>query len=222
MSMNRREFSQAATGVAGAVLASSTLWTGFAHAQAKKPEAGKDYLIVDPRAPVEAPAGKVDVVEFFGYFCPHCNSFEPTLSAWLKTVPAHVAFRRAHVAFNDGMAPQQRLFLALEAMGLVEKMQVSVFSAIHKDKLKLNTRDAIVDWVVAQGVDKTKFLESYNSFSTATKASRMTQLQNAYKLEGVPALGIAGRFYIDGTLAGSMPRVLQIADYLIAEVKAGR
>lgn len=222
MSMNRREFSQAATGVAGVALASSTLWTGLAHAQAKKPEAGKDYLVVDPRAAVDAPAGKVEVVEFFGYFCPHCNAFEPTLSAWLKTLPAHVAFRRAHVAFNDAMAPQQRLFLSLDAMGLIEKMQTSVFSAIHKDKLKLNTRDEIVEWVVKQGVDKAKFLENYNSFSIATKASRMTQLQNAYKLEGVPALGIAGRFYIDGTLAGSMPRVLQVADYLIAEVKAGR
>lgn len=222
MSMNRREFSQAATGVAGVALASSTLWTGLAHAQAKKPEAGKDYLVVDPRAAVDAPVGKVEVVEFFGYFCPHCNAFEPTLSAWLKTLPAHVAFRRAHVAFNDAMAPQQRLFLSLDAMGLIEKMQTSVFSAIHKDKLKLNTRDEIVEWVVKQGVDKAKFLENYNSFSIATKASRMTQLQNAYKLEGVPALGIAGRFYIDGTLAGSMPRVLQVADYLIAEVKAGR
>ena len=222
MSMNRREFSQAATGVAGVALASSTLWTGLAHAQAKKTEAGKDYLVVDPRAAVDAPAGKVEVVEFFGYFCPHCNAFEPTLSAWLKTLPAHVAFRRAHVAFNDAMAPQQRLFLSLDAMGLIEKMQTSVFSAIHKDKLKLNTRDEIVEWVVKQGVDKAKFLENYNSFSIATKASRMTQLQNAYKLEGVPALGIAGRFYIDGTLAGSMPRVLQVADYLIAEVKAGR
>lgn len=217
--INRREFSQTATGIA---LASSTLWMGSAHAQTKKPEAGKDYLVVNPRAPVEAPAGKVDVVEFFGYFCPHCNSFEPTLSAWLKTLPAHVAFRRAHVAFNDAMAPQQRLFLALDAMGLVEKMQVSVFSAIHKERIKLTTRDEIVEWVGKQGVDKPQFLEHYNAFSIATRASRMTQLQNAYKVEGVPAMGIAGRFYIDGSLAGSMQRVLQIADYLIAEVKAGR
>lgn len=217
--INRREFSQTATGIA---LASSTLWTGWAHAQTKKPEAGKDYLVVDPRAPVEAPAGKVDVVEFFGYFCPHCNSFEPALSAWMKTLPSHAAFRRCHIAFNDGMAPQQRLFLALDAMGLVEKMQVSVFSAIHKERIRLATRDEIVEWVAKQGIDKAKFLEHYNAFSTATKASRMTQLQNAYKVEGVPAMGIAGRFYIDGSLAGSMQRVLQIADYLIAEVKAGR
>lgn len=219
MNMNRRAFSQAATGVA---LASSTLWTGLAHAQAKKPEAGKDYLVLDPRAPVEAPAGKVEVVEFFGYFCPHCNAFEPTLSAWVKTLPAHVAFRRSHIAFNDGMAPQQRLFLALDAMGLVEKMQASVFGAIHKDHIKLTTRDEIVEWVAKQGVDKAKFLENYNSFSTATKSARMTQLQNTYKVEGVPALGIAGRFYTDGSLAGSMQRVLQVADYLVAEVKAGR
>jgi thiol:disulfide interchange protein DsbA len=71
-------------------------------------------------------------------------------------------------------------------------------------------------------VDKTKFMEQFNSFSIATKVTRATQLQNAYKVEGVPASGVAGRFYTDGTLAKSMPRALQIVDYLVAEVRAGR
>ena len=73
-----------------------------------------------------------------------------------------------------------------------------------------------------QGVDKKKFMEQFNSFSIATKASKATQLQNAYKIEGVPAMGVAGRFYTDGEMAGSMPRVLQIVDYLVAQVRARR
>lgn len=219
MTLNRREFSQA---LAGSALATSPLWSWHAHAQSKKPEAGKDYLVVEPRAPIEAPAGKVEVVEFFGYFCPHCNAFEPALERWVKTLPGHVAFRRSHVAFNDAMAPQQRLFIALDAMGLVDKLQANVFAAIHRDKLKLSTRDEIADWAAKQGVDKAKFLEHYSSFSTATKATRLTQLQNTYKVEGVPALGVAGRFYTDGSLTGNMERALQVVDYLVAEVKAGR
>jgi len=162
------------------------------------------------------------VVEFFWYSCPHCNIFEPALANWVKALPKDMAFKRSHVAFNDGFVPQQRLFLALEAMGMLEKLHVKVFNAIHSEKVNLAKGDAITDWVVKQGVDKAKFLEQYNSFSVSTKATRSTQLQNAYRVEGVPALGIAGRFYTDGSMAGSMERALQVAEYLIAEVRAGR
>ena len=219
MNMKRREFSQAA---AGAALASAALLSPLAHAQAKKPVAGKDFHILDAKAPVEAPAGKIEVVEFFWYSCPHCNIFEPALANWVKALPKDMAFKRSHVAFNDGFVPQQRLFLALEAMGMLEKLHVKVFNAIHSEKVNLAKGDAITDWVVKQGVDKAKFLEQYNSFSVSTKATRSTQLQNAYRVEGVPALGIAGRFYTDGAMAGSMERALQVAEYLIAEVRAGR
>ena len=219
MNMKRREFSQAA---AGAALASAALLSPLAHAQARKPVAGKDFHILDAKAPVEAPAGKIEVVEFFWYSCPHCNIFEPALANWVKALPKDMAFKRSHVAFNDGFVPQQRLFLALEAMGMLEKLHVKVFNAIHSEKVNLAKGDAITDWVVKQGVDKAKFLEQYNSFSVSTKATRSTQLQNAYRVEGVPALGIAGRFYTDGAMAGSMERALQVAEYLMAEVKAGR
>ncbi len=44
----------------------------------------------------------------------------------------------------------------------------------------------------------------------------------AYRVEGVPALGIAGRYYTDGSLAQSMERALQVTDYLIAEIRKGK
>jgi thiol:disulfide interchange protein DsbA len=144
------------------------------------------------------------------------------LANWVKALPKDMAFKRTHVAFNDGFVPQQRLFLALEALGMLDKLHLKVFNAIHTEKINLAKGEAITDWVVKQGVDKTKFLEQFNSFSVSTKATRSTQLQNAYRVEGVPALGIAGRFYTDGAMAGSMERALQVAEYLIAEVRAGR
>ncbi len=220
MNMKRREFSQVA---AGAALASSALWLSpVAQAQGAKPQAGKDYFVLENRAPVEAPAGKIEVVEFFWYNCPHCNAFEPELEKWIKTLPKDVAFRRSHVAFNDGFVPQQRLFLALEAMGLVDKLQAKVFNAIHTEKINLTTGDAITEWVVKQGVDKAKFLEQYNSFSVQTKTTRLTQLQNHSKVEGVPALGIAGRFYTDGGLAGNMERAVQVTEFLIAGIRTNK
>jgi thiol:disulfide interchange protein DsbA len=104
----------------------------------------------------------------------------------------------------------------------VEKLHSKVFAAIHGEKQNLAKPEAILEWVAQQGVDKEKFIAQYNSFTVATKASKAAQLQNAYKVEGVPALGVAGRYYTDGSLAGNMPRVLQVVDSLVADLRAGR
>ena len=215
--MKRRDFSLACGAAAGA----AWLPTG-ASAQAKPPQAGSDYLVVEKPAAVEAPAGKVEVVEFFWYSCSHCNAFEPALEGWIKRAPKDVVVRRVPVAFQESFVPQQRLFYALEAMGLLDKLHAKVFAAIHGEKQNLAKADAIADWVAKQGVDKAKFVEQFNSFSVATKATRGTQLQNAYRVEGVPSLGVAGRFYTDATLSKSMERALQVVEFLAAQVRAGR
>lgn len=216
--MNRRDFS-----AASAALLAQGLWSG-AQAQAARPQAGADYLVLDKRVAVEAPAGKIEVIEFFWYDCPHCNAFEPTLEAWVKRAPKDVHVRRVPVGFRDDFVPLQRLFYTLEALDLLDKLHARVFAAIHAEKAlnKGAKGPEIAEWVARQGVDKARFMEQYNSFTVATKASRATQLQNAYKVEGVPALGVAGRFYTDGTLSKNMPRALQIVDYLVSEVRAGR
>ena len=216
--MKRRDFSQAAV-LATAALAAS----GLVQAQAPgQLVAGRDFQLVDPRAPVDAPAGQIEVVEFFWYSCPHCNAFEPALAAWLKKLPKDVAFKRVPVAFRDDFVPQQRLYYALDAMGLVDKLHAKVFEAIHAKRQRLARAEEIGPWVASQGVDEAQFMAQYNSFSATSKARRAVQLQDAYHIEGVPTLGIAGRFFTDGVLGGNMERALQIADALIAEVRAGR
>lgn len=216
--MNRREFS------AGAACVLATAAIGFPHlawAQ-KKPEDGTDYRLLDKRVAVEAPAGKVEVVEFFWYSCPHCNAFEPRLEAWAKKLPADVVLRRVPVAFRDDFVPQQRLFYSLEAMGKLPELHAKVFQAIHGDKQRIDKEASILEWVGKNGVDQAKFQETYNSFSVSTKARRAVQLQDAFKVEGVPALGIAGRYYTDGTMAGNMDRALLVTDYLIAEARKSK
>lgn len=216
--MKRRDFSLAC----GAAVAGTVWPQSAALAQGKPPVAGTDYVVVEKRAAVEAPAGKIEVVEFFWYSCPHCNVFEPTFDAWRKRLPKDVVARRVPVAFQDSFAPQQRLFYALEALGLVDKLHAKVFAAIHGERKDLSKVDAIAEWVSKQGVDKAKFLEHYNSFSVATKVTRATQAQNAYRIEGVPALGVAGRYWTDGTLAKSMEGALQVVEFLVAGIRSGK
>lgn len=214
--MQRREFSFSAASAAVASLGGIALPT-LAQAQARAPKDGADYLTLDKPAPTEAPAGQIEVVEFFWYSCPHCNAFEPTLEAWMKQAPKDVAVRRVPVAFRPDFEPQQRLFYVLEAMGKVEELHKKVFYAIHVEKMALANADSIATWAEKQGLDKAKFTEMYNSFTVTTKARKATQLQDFYKVDGVPALGIAGRYYTSATLAQSMVRALQVTDYLIAQ-----
>lgn len=217
--MDRREFSAGAA----CVLATAVLGLpGAVLAQAKKPEEGTDYLALGKRVGGDAPEGKLEVIEFFWYSCPHCNVFEPKLEAWSKKLPPDVVLRRVPVAFRDDFVPQQRLYYTLEAMGKLGELHSKVFQAIHGERQPINREELILDWVAKQGVDKAKFKELYNSFSVSSKARRATQLQDAFKVQGVPAMGIAGRYYTDGTMAGTLDRALQVTDYLIAEARKNR
>jgi protein dithiol oxidoreductase (disulfide-forming) len=214
--MNRREFS---VGVAGALAMTAVGLPGSVFAQAKAPQEGIEYTTLNHRAPVDAPPGKVEVIEFFWYACPHCNAFEPRFEPWANTQPADVVVKRVPVAFRDDFVPLQRLYYTLEALGKVNELHGKVFHAIHVDREPLDREDRILAWAGKQGLDPAKVKDLYNSFSVSAKARRATQLQNDYKVEGVPAIGVGGRFYTDGTLAGSMDRTLQVTEYLIGQVR---
>jgi len=217
--MKRRQFtSLGTTALAGAML--GHLPASLAQPAAFK--AGTDYIVLSKALPTEATKGKIEVLEFFWYNCPHCNAFEPSLSAWSKKLPKDVELRRVPVRFRETFEAQQRAYYVLEALGKVEELQAKMFAAIHVEKQTLEKQDALVVWAEKNGIPAAKFNELFNSFSVVSKARRAAQLQEQFKVEGVPALGIGGRFYVDGSLAGSMERALQITDFLIGEIRKGR
>lgn len=207
--MKRREF-------AGGVAA----WVGGAAlvpmaARAQAPRAGADYVVLARPQPTSAAAGKIEVLEFFWYGCPHCNRFEPMLDAWVKKLPPDVVFRRVPVAFRDEFVVHQRIYYALEAMGKLDELHKKVFHAIHVERQRLENVDAVADFMAKNGQDRAKFIEVYNSFSVQTKTRQAKQLADGYKIDGVPALGVGGRYWTSGALSGSLERSLVVADHLI-------
>ncbi|MGJ7488725.1 DsbA family protein, partial [Variovorax sp. LT2P21] len=121
---------------------------------------------------------------------------------------------------NDVEA-KQRLYYALEAMGKVDEYQPKVFNAIHAQRQNVNGDANIIAWATANGLDGAKFKETFTSFGVASKAKRASQMTDAYKVAGVPAMAVAGRWYVDGETAGNMTKVLQVVNYLIGEAKKG-
>ncbi len=184
------------------------------------PVEGKDFVRLATPAPVSAPAGKIEVVEFFSYGCPHCYSFEPLLEPWVKKLPPEVVFRRVPAAFNASWEGLAKIFYALEATGQVDALHKRVFAAIHVQRQRLDKEADIAAFVKGAGGDDAKFMDAYKSFGVATKLRQGKQLAEAYKIDGVPTLGIHGRFFTSGSLAGTHERALAVADQLIQRAKA--
>ena len=151
--MNRRNFSQSVTAGAAAWVAALGGAAGVPHVLAQGgPVEGVHYVKLSQPAPVSAPTGKIEVVEFFWYGCPHCNALEPALEAWIKRLPADVAFRRVPVAFSATHESHQKLFYGLEAMGQLEAMHRRIFAAIHTQQQRLDREADQLAFLKAQGV----------------------------------------------------------------------
>lgn len=192
------------------------------------PVDGVDFRTLDKVQPTAA-GKKVEVTEFFWYACPHCNAFEPALADWVKKQGDNILFKRIPVAFRDSFVPQQKLYYALEAMGKLEALHPKIFYAIHAGRQALDTDTAVANFIEKQGVDKKKFLDLYSSFGVQTKVRRATQLQQDYRIDGVPMIAIDGRYLTSPGIAGASMKnaseqalqgaALQVMDALVAKSK---
>ena len=194
--------------------------------------AGKDYQVINPPQPTDS-GDKIQVTEFFWYGCPHCNNLQPALHAWLKKLPPDAEFKRQPAAFNDTWVQGARTYYTIEAMGLVDKLHGEVFAAIHVQnkldpKVLFKDQKPLFDWVAAQGVDRQKFVDTYNSFTVASKAQRTKDITLAHDISGTPALVVDGRFLMspgsyqrsDGNI--DYGRFFNAVDQVIAMARASR
>ena len=210
--MKRRDFS-------AALACTAALAPAASRAQGD-PVEGRNYVRLSQPMPVSAAAGKIEVIDFFWYGCPHCAAFEPELDAWAKRLPEHVAFSRVPVAFRaEPFTTHQRIFYALEALGLVEAMHRRVFYAVHVERLALDKPTEIAGYMAKHGVDPAQFSEAFSSFTTQSKLRRANLLVDGYKIDGVPAIGVHGRYYTSGTMAGGNERSLAVADFLVGKLR---
>lgn len=170
---------------------------------------------------------KVEVLEFFMYFCPHCNALEPQMAEWVKKQGNNIAFRRVHLLASGPNDPQAHAFVTLEAMGKLEEFHSKMFRAIHVERNRLSSDEAILDFLVKNGIDKAKYQEFFTSFAVQSKMKRIGQMISAYKVESAPTIVIDGRYVTSPSLAGkpgmtepqSQAATLAVMDTLVAKVQ---
>ena len=191
-----------------------------AHAAPAAPVAGKDYTVLSTPQPVEAPAGKIEVIEFMWYGCPHCNEFDPYLEAWIKKQGPDVVFKRVPVAFRDDFIPHSKLYHAVDALGLANQLTPTIFHEIHVNKNYLLTPEDQAKFLAKNGVDPKKFIDAYNSFSTQSAVQRDKKLIEDFRIDGVPTLAVQGKYETGPAQTNSLPGTIQVLDYLVAQVRA--
>lgn len=211
-------------------LAAIGLVSTVAFASPNDPRNGAEFVTLPQKQDVKAAAGKVEVVEFFMYHCPYCHQLEPALAAWVKKQGNAIVFRRVHIPYTGPADPEAHLFLTLEAMGKGEAMFPKIEHAVHVEHTRLVKDDAIIDWVGKNGVDKSEFLNMWNSFGVMTAMKRLPRSISDYRVESAPTIVVNGRYMtspaqagsrsVDQTLEAANKAVITVLDVLVAKSQA--
>lgn len=190
-------------------------------AQRQVPDAGIDYKVLDRPQPVEKP-GRIEVMEFFWYGCPHCYAFEPPLAAWIARQPGDVAFRRLPAQFSPVWQQHAKLYYALEATGQLERVHRKTFDAIHIERMQLVQDAEMIEWAAKNGIDRERFTQALGSADVAARQSVARAVLGTYGVDGVPAMAVNGRFLTAPSIVGSHERCLQVVDYLVEQERRAR
>jgi thiol:disulfide interchange protein DsbA len=212
MSMTRRRFHQCLLGaIAASVVAPSALADDLVE--------GRDWRAVNPAQPTDEP-GKIEVLEFFSYGCPHCGKLNPLIQEWKPTLPEDVAFQRVPVTFGRAAwANLARAFYALEYSGQLDLVDQALFDAIGHQRKQLFTKDAMMDWLQTRELDTTEFSKQFDGFAVETRLARGHMLAERYQVNSVPLIIVAGRYAVLGEGGKSYADLLRIADGLIVKAR---
>jgi len=163
-------------------------------------------------------ADKIEVIEIFSYGCVHCYSFDPQIELWRSEQSDDVNFRRIPAVFSQSWEPLARAFYAAQVLGVGEKVHMPIFTAIHQSGVNLQTAAQIARlFNSTAGVDEQEFISVFNSFGVRSQVQQAGADSRMYRITGVPTLVVAGKYVVDGVMAGNNSRMLQVVDFLVQQ-----
>lgn len=196
----------------------------FAVAQAAQDEEsfaeGIDYELIVPAQPGGSD-GSVEVTELFWYGCPHCYAFEPNVRDWLADKPDYVEFSRLPAIFTSPRWElHARAFYTAKVLDVFDKMHAVIFHAIHEEKERLDSKADLAELFAENGVSKEEFNSAFDSFAVQSSIRRAADLTKRYGIDGVPTMVVNGKYRVDGPIAGTYDRLIEIVNFLVEKEHA--
>lgn len=183
--------------------------------------AERDYALIEPPQATQA-SGRIEVLEFYWFGCPHCADMHPRVRHWASQLPADVAFSTRPAVFRESWIAGARLHHTLVALGELDQRAEAVFEAVQLDEADLAQEAVLARWVESQGLDRERFLRLYHSEPVKAQAAEAQQRSKDYQLRGVPAFVVDGRYLTSNGFTGSAQETLAVVDRLIEKVRAER
>ena len=192
--------------LAGLFLAGAAYAVGeyFASVRTQQPV----YLTLSQPSPLVQ--GKIEIVEFFWYGCPHCYKYEPVLANWARKHADSVILRRVPAGMHEKQRPHQKVYYTLAALNRLDDLHQASFAYIHDKKKTLNSDTSIDNFAREQGIDPATWHGAFNASAVLEQAKAATELQRTYQAERVPSVAIGGRYLTSPSMVGmSLPYVGQ-------------
>ena len=186
------------------------------------PVADVDYTVIEGGQPYAPGKGKIEVVEVFGYTCPHCAHFEPAIGAWKAKLPADVTFTALAAPMGGQWIPYARAFFAAQSLGLAGRTHAAMFHALHVEgtlPLSKPTPEEIAGFYASRGADPQRFIAAMASPAVDAQLTRAREFMIRSGVAGTPAIVVNGRYRVIGT---SFEDMLRITDHLVARERAAR
>ena len=183
-------------------------------------EEGVHYIKLPVPVETREPS-KIEVVEVFSYACIHCYRLEPLLTSWRQTVADDVDFRRLPLV-TDRLVPFARAFFTAEAMGVLERVHMPMFAAIHEYGIDMSRPDYVRRLFVRDAeVDEDEFLRVYDSFGVQSRVRQAEAQGRMYRIMATPSIVVNGRYLTESGRAG-MEGMFLVVNHLIDMERAVR
>ncbi|WP_304666722.1 thiol:disulfide interchange protein DsbA/DsbL [Neisseria bergeri] len=193
---------------------------------------GQNYTVLANPIPQQQ-AGKVEVLEFFGYFCPHCAHLEPVLSKHAKSFKDDMYLRTEHVVWQKEMLPLARLAAAVDMAAAAVDMAAAdskdvanshIFDAMVNQKIKLQNPEVLKKWLGEQtAFDGKKVLAAYESPESQARADKMQELTETFQIDGTPTVIVGGKYKVEfADWESGMHTIDLLADKVREEQKAAQ
>lgn len=173
------------------------------------------YQAVQPQQPTQVAPGRIEVLEFFWYGCPHCYAMEPFVEKWLQTKPADVEFIRVPGVLNKVWMAHARAYYTAQKLGVLDQVHKPLFDAMHRERREIFSEDALRDFFGEKGVKGADFDRVFKSHEIEIRIKQAYQLAQSYRLTGVPAFVVNGKYLTSGQLAGTYDNIINTINQLV-------